>query len=109
MSHGRSRACGAGDLKACLRDAAGTTPAEDQTPATAARGGRKLAAPVVEQVCGLTRGDHACDHDRLDDSSSCGRARTWSGVDRSRERGGLGPASSQSACNIGRARTCRWW
>jgi malonate decarboxylase gamma subunit len=48
---GGVRALWRGDLKACLRDALASTPTEDQRASDGyARGGRKFAAPVVEQV-----------------------------------------------------------
>jgi malonate decarboxylase gamma subunit len=48
---GGVRALWSGDLKACLRDALSTTPTEDRRANDGyARGGRKMAAMVIEQV-----------------------------------------------------------
>ncbi len=48
---GAVRALWSGDLKACLRDALATTPTEDQRARDGyARGGRMVAASVIEQV-----------------------------------------------------------
>jgi len=48
---GGVRALWSGDLKACLRDALATTPTEDRRASDGyARGGRTMAALVIEQV-----------------------------------------------------------